>query len=48
MGCISSAPNKDAPATNHVDVQLAEAAAAERFHLKVSPGSASRAKSSAV
>lgn len=37
MGCIQSkSSKKDVPTANHVDVLLAEAAAAERFHLKVS------------
>lgn len=35
MGCASSNNVQQEPPTNHVDVELAEAAAAERYHFKV-------------
>lgn len=35
MGCASSKNVQEEAPTNHVDVELAEAAAAERYHFKV-------------
>lgn len=35
MGCASSNNAQQEPPTNHVDVELAEAAEAERYHFKV-------------